>query len=159
MRRRLVAVLGVIGIIGPVAKASAHWEYARWGMTPEQVVQASRGTVNLIPASQRRRQPEINVEHAAAGTHADGPLRLDVRFGFDTRRGGLSLVVYSVADAAQNDLLKAWLIRRHGPPHSTSGLPVIGLQTLGWRGEDEIDLHITQGERAFVLHSRKEPGG
>lgn len=159
MRRMMVAILGVLGLAGPTAGARAHWEYANWGMTPEQVVQASRGAATLIPSSRRRRQPEINVEHAAEGTYADGALRLEVRFGFDTRRGGLALVVYGVADAAQNDLLKAWLIRKYGPPHSNSGLPAIGLQTLNWRGEDEINVQITEGERAFVLHSQRKPGG
>ncbi len=141
----------LLALAGP---ALAHWEYTRWGMTPEQVVQASRGAVRLIPPAERPRLPDADLLVAAEGSFAEGPLRLSVRFGFDAREG-LALVVYGVAEPGQNAALRAWLIRRHGEPQRRGGLPAIGMESLAWDGEDEIELTITQGERAFVLHEPK----
>ena len=146
--RRAPLLLALLVLAGP---ARAHWEYTRWGMTPEQVVQASRGTALLVPPAERRRLPDADLLVAAEGSFAEGPLRLAVRFGFDSR-GSLALVVYGVADPAQNQALRDWLVRRHGEPQRQGGLPAIGMESLTWDGEDEIELTITEGERAFVLH-------
>lgn len=135
------------------APARAHWEYTRWGMTPEQVAQASRGAVRVIPPSARKPLPDTDLTAAAEGSFTDGALRLLVRFGFDSK--GLAIVAYAVTDPRQNEALRAWLIRRHGEPQRTGGLPAIGMETVTWDGEDEIELNITEGEPAFVLHERK----
>jgi hypothetical protein len=148
------AKLGILGLLCLVlpANARADWEYTRWTMTPAEVVRASGGTARMVPPAERRRIEEAKLEYAAEGSLADGPLRLRVRFSFDTRSGKLACVAYAVTSEAQNDLLRTWLVERYGPPTSEGGLPVIGMRTLGWKNPDEIDLTITQGEPAFVLH-------
>jgi hypothetical protein len=35
-------------LVAPTARA--EWQYTRWGMTPEQVVAASGGKAELLPA-------------------------------------------------------------------------------------------------------------
>jgi len=145
--RTLPLVVAILACAGP---ARAHWEYAHWGMTPEQVVQASRGTVRLIPPAQRRPMPDGELLVAAEGSFAEGPLQLRVRFAFDAT--GLALVAYGVAQPAQNVALRDWMLRRHGEPQRKGGLPAIGMETLTWEGEDEIELTLAEGEPGFVLH-------
>ena len=154
MRHAIAASLGALVCLLPLNAARADWEYAKWGMTPEQVAAASRGAVKVIAPAQRKRLAEIKLENAAEGTYAEGTLTLRVHFSFDTDSGGLAMVGYGVLNAAQNGLLKAWLIKRHGPPQSSGGLPAIGFQTFHWRNPDEIDLNITENESAYVLHAK-----
>jgi hypothetical protein len=155
MRRILLAGLGLLLDALPLGAARADWEYAKWGMTPAQLVAASHGAVSLYPPAQRMRVEELKLDYLATGEFADGPLHLLVNFAFDIESGGLALVTYVVADTAQNGVLQAWLARKYGPPQTTGGVPMIGLKTYGWRGGDEIDLNISTGERAVVIQTPK----
>ena len=148
--RALILSLGIL--IALVSGASANWEYARWGMTPEQVAAASKGMVKALPANARTTIAAANLRFAASGTHKDGNLLLDLRFSFDATTNGLACVSYAVRDSAQNALLKDTLIKRYGPPQSQGGLPAIGLEEISWTKPDEITLMITNGERSTVLH-------
>ena len=153
MRHAMAASLAILICAVPVKGLRADWEYAKWGMTPEQVAAGSRGAVTVIPIAKRKRLDEIKLENAAEGTYTDGPLNLRVSFSFSTERGGLAMVGYGVLDQAQNGLLKDWLIRKYGQPQSSGGLPIIGLETFHWGSPDEIDLSISKGDSAFVMHS------
>jgi hypothetical protein len=137
------------------ATGRADWAYTRWGMTPEQVAQASKGAVAVLPKDKWHKTPENNLQMAAQGTHGEGAVKLNVSFLFDMKTGGLSCVTYAVADPAQSKGLEDALVKRHGPPDSRGGLPAIGMTTLEWRAQDEIDLTMTQGERAWTLHCAK----
>ncbi len=153
MRVVFAAVLvGIIGVL-PNTSARADWLYAKWGMTPEQVAAASDSAVHVIPSAGRRRIAEINLEYGAEGLFTDASLQLKVSFGFDTKHGGLRLIVYGVVNEAQNEQFKAWMIKTYGPPQQHGGLPVIGMETFGWRDPDDIALTITKDESAFVMQS------
>jgi hypothetical protein len=121
-------------------------------MTPAEVVRASGGSAKMLPQAERRRLEEAKLEYAAEGAFTDGPLRLQVRFSFDTRTERLACISYAVPSEAQNELLRSWLVRHYGPPASEGGLPVIGMRTANWKNPDNIDLTITSGQPAFVLH-------
>ena len=43
-----VSALACAAIASP---AGAHWQYSKWGMTPDQVVAASKGTVQRVDPS------------------------------------------------------------------------------------------------------------
>ena len=111
MHFSFAAAAGLLASLLSIGSARADWAYTKWGMTPEQVAVASGGKVELIPKAKRTRIAEANLETGAQGTFTDGPLRLRVSFGFDTHSGGLTLVIYGVIDADQNDLLKAWMTK------------------------------------------------
>ncbi len=152
--RYMIALgLGLLTCALPLQAAVADWEYTKWGMTPEQVAAASHGLVQVVAAGKRQRIDELKQENGAEGSYTDEPLKLNVNFRFDTEHGGLVMVFYSVMNHEQNDQLKDWLIRKYGPPQTSGGLPVIGLATFQWNLKDEIDLNITTGETAFVMHS------
>lgn len=134
--------------------AVADWQYTKWGMTPEQVASASNGAVKVIPKAQRKRIEEARMENGAEGTFTEGALKLHVAFSFDTGGAGLNAVGYDVVDAAQNDLLKAWLVRTYGAPESKGGIPAIGLTTWDWSKPDEIEMNISKDTAAFVMQSK-----
>jgi hypothetical protein len=154
--RHLIGGLFMLCGAGMAPPAMAEWEYAKWGMTPEQVAAASRGTVKVIPQAQRKRIEEAKMESGAEGTFKDGDLELHVAFSFDTRGTGLVAVGYNVMDAAQNDRLKDWLVRKYGAPRNKGGIPAIGLSTWDWDRPDEIEMNISTGTGAFVLQSKSQ---
>jgi len=150
-----VLCLSFVILFALVSGASADWEYTRWGMTPEQVAAASKGMVKVLPANARNTQGLANLQEAAAGTHKDGNLLLDVRFSFNTGTNGLDCVTYALRNAAQNALLKDTLTKRYGPPQKQGGIPDIGLEETSWTKADDIDFATVKGRGAVVLHCRK----
>lgn len=140
-------------LIAPMAHAD--WQYTKWGMTPEQVVAASGGRAKLLPAKQRPRIPPL--ETAASGEFQDGALELRTTFSFNIDGGGLACVFYGLTSEAGGEAFKTSLISRYGQPHSNSGLPAIGLQTLNWKtATDEIDASFSKGDAPYVMHCKKK---
>jgi hypothetical protein len=128
----------------------ADWAYTHWGMSPEQVVAASGGTVRLLPPDQRSRDDADHWELSVDGTFIDEAMRLPVGFAFDLQTHGLRCVMINAfgSDVAK---LRKTIDRRYGMPsresmfdHST---------TATWTTPDRIEL--VTGERplaAIVNH-------
>jgi hypothetical protein len=142
--RAILAAIVIVAASAPHARA--NWEYTKWGMTPEQVVGASKGAVKIVPAADRYKDDEHEI--AAQGSHNDGPLHLDVGFMFDNKGGGLTCVLYNATgeDAA---VLKAILIKRYGPPTKEGSF--LSSQTLEWKTPDEIGFVMGQTPVADVV--------
>jgi hypothetical protein len=146
--------LCLVGLLYAPA-AQADWQYTRWGMTPEQVVAASGGQVKLLPEPERPRLPPLVT--AATGEFDDGPMRLRTVFSFNIERGGLACVSYGVTSSANNEMFKSTLLRRHGPPQSTSSLAFLGQENLGWRNAtDEINASFSKEDPAYAMHCAKK---
>ena len=146
--RGLVLAAALICVAGP---AAAHWEFTRWGMSLQQVVAASRGTVRELPPGERRAVPAARMEYRASGEFRSGTLRLTVAFAFDSRNGGL-VCVSAQGEAAQSEAVRTWLERRLGAPQERGRDPATGTTTLGWERPDEVDLQITPGRPVLILH-------
>jgi hypothetical protein len=142
--------LAALLCLTPAAQAAANWQYAKWGMSPAELVAASHGAVHLI-APQRRGGPTgPDIETRAEGSFTDGKLRLAVSFGFAGHGGGLVLVSYVVQDASQNYLLRDRLVRAYGQP-APSGDVQEGSGVWRKPGQDVIDLSISDEGPAFVV--------
>jgi hypothetical protein len=134
--------------------APAEWQFARWGMTPEQLVAASGGTAELLPVGKRPRMPPL--ETAASGEFKDGAMMLRTTFSFGTDGSGLSCVFYGVYSHDDDNAFKTSLVRRYGPPQTTAGLPAIGQDELGWiTATDQIKATFSPDDPAFVSHCRR----
>lgn len=131
--------------------AAAHWEFTRWGMTQQQVIAASRGTVRALPARERRAVPDARIEYRASGEFRSGGLRLTVAFAFDLRNGGL-VCVSARGDAAQGEALRARLERSFGQPAERGEDPATGTMSFAWLRPDEINLELTPGRPVILLH-------
>ncbi len=106
----LVAILA--SAAGP---AKADWRFTHWGMTPEQVVAASSGTVQLLPSGERTRNDDDHWEISAKGRVSDGGSTTDVGFMFDTKGRGLTCVLYN-ARGGEAEKLGAKLTSELGKP-------------------------------------------
>lgn len=141
--RRVGAMAAVIVTLMPTL-AWGDWEYAHWGMKPDQVAQASGGAVKVLPPAKRKQhQNPFNSETAAEGTYSEGALRLNLSFSFDLKTGGLTCIIFS--SSGQDELLKQSFIRRHGTPQSTGGFPDAGMTTFTWTQQDEVGLTLMNG--------------
>jgi hypothetical protein len=144
--RTLRLVLAML-LIAPAARAD--WQYTRWGMTPEQVVAASKGTAHLLPEKDRPRLPPRVT--AAQGDYQDGPLPLRVTFSFDIATNGLACVYYGVKTHDNDEAFKAALTKRFGPPKKTPGPAFLGMTTLTWKTpNDQIDATFAKDDPAYA---------
>lgn len=151
-RMTIAAGVVVTFVVLLTPAALADWAYTKWGMTQDQVVAASGGTVTVLPPAKRTRNDYDQWELAAEGTFAEGPLKLPIGFTFDTQGGGLKCVMYN-AIGADVETLRTILAKRYGKPaHISSFGPT---QSSTWRTPDDIELVI--GEKpvaAVVSHCR-----
>jgi hypothetical protein len=134
-----------------IAPASyADWQYTRWGMTPEQVVAASGGKIELLPDNKRPRLPPLMT--AATGEFQDGSLQLRTVFSFSTEGGGLQCVSYGVRSHDDDEAFKTALTKRYGPPTGRSGMAFLGQENLEWKtATDEISASFSKDDPAYVM--------
>lgn len=151
---RFAIVIAVLAMLMPTL-AWGDWEYVHWGMTPDQVAQASSGAVNVLPPAKRKKHPApFNSETAAEGVYTDGALRLNLSFSFDLKNGGLTCVIFTTVDPSQNELFKQSFIRRHGPPDDTGGFSDAGMDTFTWFKPDEIGLTLMKDGQSFATQCK-----
>ena len=55
MRRISIMIACLVGLA--CGSAKADWEYAKWGMTSEQIARASAGSVLVLPVAEERGGP------------------------------------------------------------------------------------------------------
>ena len=133
-------------VAGP-SVALADWSFTRWGMTPQQVVDASGGTAHLLAPAERTRSDDWEV--SVKGSIHEAGLTLQGGYMFDTRRGGLICVLYNAVGDNVGKLRDS-LIARYGRPNDNTFGP---LQDLTWQTPDEIELAIDQTRlTAAVTH-------
>lgn len=143
-----IALVSMMLLMTPAAHAD--WQFTHWGMTPDQVVSASRGAAKLVP--QKDRPQGLPMLTAATGEYQDGPLTLRVTFQFNVASNGLACVSYGVNSHDNDEAFKAALIKRYGPPQQTSGGGFLGT-TLTWKTPtDQIDATFSKSDPAFAMH-------
>lgn len=150
---RWIALCLITLLAAPPARA--EWAYTRWGMTPQEVVAASGGKAELLPANSRR--DSMPLEPGATGTFNEGPLEIRTTFVFATKPGGLQCVAYGVGDHADDEAFKAALIKRYGPPKTKTAVAMLGQDQLGWQtATDEINATFSKSDPAFVMQCAKK---
>jgi hypothetical protein len=134
-------------LLAPAARAD--WQYTHWGMTPEQVVAASKGTAKLLPEKDRPQLPPRMT--AAEGEYQEGAVPLRVTFSFTIATNGLACVSYGVMTHDNDDAFKAALTKRYGPPKKTSGPAFLGMSTLAWKTPtDSIEATFSKDDPAYA---------
>lgn len=75
---------GIVALLAAsAAPAAADWQYTRWGMSPEQVVTASRGAVQLGPPPSGKTYEGLTGR--ALGVHTEAGASFDAYFHFDAQ--------------------------------------------------------------------------
>jgi hypothetical protein len=91
----------------------AHWQYTRWGMTPNEVVAASKGKALLVTSTQFGENGEtadVGAIHEIAG------IKFETVFLFREKR--LSMVIVWSEDSQQCRALSRDLLATYGKPSS-----------------------------------------
>lgn len=76
--------------IGLSAPAKAEWEFARWGMSVDEVVAASNGVAAKVKKDKDKRVWDF--DRLAAGSWEEGGIAYELSFYFDSKAKTLKLV-------------------------------------------------------------------
>jgi hypothetical protein len=148
--KSLVIATGLLTLFA--SQARADWEYTSWGMTPEQVVAASKGSAKIMPKDQQKSNDAMKLTTKVEAVYSDGPLKLNVKFAFNPANG-LEMIGYETLDPAQGDSLKNWLIKKYGPPQHIDP-PLQRTSSFSWEKPDEIMLNVIAGVGASAMQSK-----
>ena len=114
-RIALVAAATTLALAPSIA--SANWDYSRWGMTPAQVIAASKGAAKPQPLDYG---DSIGAnQFLASADHQMGPHAFKTEFYFENG-AALALIRLTLKDSAGCDRLEGDLVKRYGP-RSPSG--------------------------------------
>lgn len=105
--RICISLLIITCGLGVVAPAFANWQYARWGMKPSEVLDASNGKAR--PAKEGR---------GLETTHVAGRYSFTGTLGFSSGSDRLESVRLTLSDKANCGFLGGALFSKYGPPLS-----------------------------------------
>ncbi|PXA98168.1 hypothetical protein DMC47_10000 [Nostoc sp. 3335mG] len=91
--------------------ALADWQYTKWGMTPDEVVAASGGTVHRVARQSGAQDTEVEVE----GSYVAAGVEFEVKFLFVGDGSGLAVVELTSKAPMKCYDLKRPLDERYGP--------------------------------------------
>lgn len=117
---RYFTLLGV-AIIGFSAPASAHWQYTRWGMTPAQVIAASKNKAHIAADPATNGTPDF--QNLVDAKYRSQDMDFDVNFLFDTGNK-LAHVKLKLVEPSGCASLQGRLSNIYGPP-KLSSTPII----------------------------------
>lgn len=80
MRTALAIMIACCGLAAP---ANAHWQFTKWGMTPEQVIAASNGTVKQGDGAVSAQGGDTE---DASGTYSVNGASFDASFFFENAK-------------------------------------------------------------------------
>ena len=124
--KRVIMSLAAIVFLAVSTGAQAHWQYTRWGMTPDQVVIAARGAVQRADPKSDAEMP-FGVKEAA-GTYAAGNRSMKASFWF--KEGRLSQVDLSSDNQDDCYSVKRDLDALYLSPNSTSAMSTIWIDEI-----------------------------
>lgn len=143
--------------------AYADWQWTRWGMTPEQVIRASRGSAQITSeqekTSNRRTQHGRTVSEALLkSSHQAGSLNLIAwfLFGLDGRLQCVALQARSLADTIR---LENELRVTYGTPNRDNSIPLASLRSFQWNRDDIITFYQADILNGEVLYCSRGRGG
>jgi hypothetical protein len=94
--------------------AMADWQYTKWGMSPDQAIEASGGNLRQTTASERTGEARFNQQPGLTGSYIAGEFKFNAFFYFDNT--GLSMVALDLVDGAQSRALLDSVRARYGSP-------------------------------------------
>lgn len=155
---RISLALGMAALVLATSPALADWQYTKWGMTPEQVVAASKGAATATTDEERRQFSTTDGKSVALvkARYTSGSYQFDVHFLFDD--GKLSLVSLNL-DESDEGLLAGDLTAKYGPPidHSRSDI----VEVTKWQTPSEDislldigDLGVTRVQGTLTYRPR-----
>ena len=143
----LLAIAVQLYLSGP---ADAGWQYTEWGMTPDQVIAASKGAVSHGEAKSSK---DGRTLFLLRGDYAAGLFNFDASFGFDAGTNGLIVVSLTLKNGPVSRLTDS-LIEKYGKPVNTE-LTGRMVRTTVWRDTKENNVirlfEIAAGDKSYIL--------
>lgn len=90
--------------------ALADWQYTRWGMSLEEVLAASNGTVSAVKDEKSKRVRKL--PRLAVGTAKEGDVTFHVEFFFEDKK--LRLISYAPTEGMDCEGEEAFLLKHFG---------------------------------------------
>ena len=112
-RKMMPIALACAAIASP---ASAHWQFTQWGMTPTQVIEASKGTASAGDGAKAARGDDTV---GAVGTYVAGATTFTTKFWFGQQ--GLSTVALQLRDYDKCVDVQRDLLAKYGEPVEKTG--------------------------------------
>ena len=124
MRKKFLHVRNTIKLVAlatsvaalPLSTVLADWQYTRWGMKPEEVVQASGG-IGVKETKPQRHSTETEIALLVA-PYTTGRFTFRARFLFNKTTGGLARVHLDLINVKLCNDLHGALVSRYGEPSS-----------------------------------------
>lgn len=117
MRIRTAIIVLFFSLVMAVGQiALADWQYAKWGMTSQQVIEASQGKAIALPAEEREGKSTETAEGLLAAPYAAGKFSFTASFLFDRQSSKLSRIHLSLNDPSLCSELLQSLADKYGEP-------------------------------------------
>jgi hypothetical protein len=130
---RLALLTIAVALLVP-GRASADWQYTRWGMTPAEVVAASGGRATGVESEPDERVFEL--DYRAVAPYRAMNVEVEARFFFTQGSGRLAAVKLIPTDVGRCDALRGAVEAVHGrSSHQDFGFG----STWRWRDEANND--------------------
>lgn len=142
MKRSRAAI--AVALLAFSGAAGADWQYAKFGMTVDQVIAASDGKARLEPYPGHDQKPGgvLSAKSLARAEYSFNGLDFDVYFAFDVATGGLSLVDLDLKKGGPrycDDVLRE-LQAIYGPPETGRSSSIV--HQYNWRS-DSTGNHVS----------------
>lgn len=141
IRTAALIAMSITAFAFEASPANANWQFTSWGMTPEQVQQASGGTARPTTPDEKKAYTYSDQGIAAEETmpYTAGDLSFTAYFLFGARGlQGVSLKLNG--GEAQSQELQHTLVDKYGTP------PVRGSISAGWETKtDKIQITAIDG--------------
>jgi hypothetical protein len=146
----LFVAASCLGIVSNAAETRADWQYTRWGMTPNEVVAASKGTVQLGKPPEGRTYLQDSVTGLAKGTYQTDGASFAAYFHFD-KSSALAKVALERTGGTACAALHGKLGERLGKPDKTIKLTY--LLNDAWRDAKRGNLvrYVQVGEHPCTI--------
>jgi hypothetical protein len=133
----ITVALALLVTSGSSGTANADWQYANWGMTPDQVIAVSKGQMRVCDTMCKDKSTKTSTAKAY-GNYQAGEFVFEAYALFDNANNKLSRVSLKLDNPASGFLLLGSLKAKYGEP-ITQRAEVFQAHT--WRTEkDEITL-------------------
>jgi hypothetical protein len=133
-RIALVALAIMTPLAARAGPDSGGWDFARWGMSPDQLSAAAHGALRPIDDAHSQKET-LN------GLRKIGPFKFEVQFDFD--EGGLSQIDFNLVVGGDCNSLADYLGKTYGEPYDSRDHGAYHVTT--WRdvaGGDTIILAV-----------------
>ncbi len=139
-------MMAAFGLLVSANPADADWQYTRWGMTPQQVVAASRGLAKPYQGDPTLANPKLLKKLMAP--YSTSNFTFNAVFVFETTTNRLTTVHLVLSPTSRCPDLKDAMIREYGAPQISE----LGGSSATWRDS-------SKGNLVYYLHVPLEPGG